>query len=695
MPTHKLRDVLEAEQEILFERRKVHFGKDFAEQLDENRFGIALSGGGIRSAVINLGFLKTLQRFNILKQADYLSSVSGGGYTNSYVQAILQGDGTFEDLFQQDHIDYLRRRGRYLFPGEGLLKIWNIITLIVAFVVSLLMSLVSPAVIVVIGYIIFRIVKEVLIFNPELISNFLDSLLLNGGIVIGVIIGIHYLFNTVFVYRLHISSWYNRLETAVIIAMAIGSIGCLFWAFQGVRGVIINNIVFLIGCALLVGLLGFITNPNGTSFHRFYRKQLADAFLHFAKKDMNVLLHKLQRPGEEKELAPYPLINTTLNLQSSNDPNFQGSKASDYFLLSPQFCGSKLVNYIPTASSRGYQDLTLPSAITISAAAVNPGMGAYSNKILSIVTTLLNLRLGFWIWNPLKFDKIRSLVWWPSYFFYELFSRISTDKLMINISDGGHIENLGVIELLRRRCRLIIAVDAEADPSYSFGALENLTVRARNELGLDIRFRDNQIPEKIIRPDPSHGYSKQRFAIADIYQLWDKVEGPAGEEILHYDNHRVGTFVYVKSSVTAPTGKTVIPRSEWLKYGTYKYKIYHPSFPHESTADQFFDPIQWESYFQLGQYLASDMLKCDNLTYYDEPENKHMLSLEEIQAHFAKGDPLVYPIKDYETAASFESAPAAVAPEPDPEVERPAPEGRPMSYKIWLFSTLRFLTHQP
>ena len=45
-----------------------------------NSVGVALSGGGIRSAIFCLGVLQSLARNGILKYADYLSTVSGGGY---------------------------------------------------------------------------------------------------------------------------------------------------------------------------------------------------------------------------------------------------------------------------------------------------------------------------------------------------------------------------------------------------------------------------------------------------------------------------------------------------------------------------------------------------------------------------------------------------------------------------------------
>ncbi|KAA3639585.1 MAG: hypothetical protein DWQ02_03430, partial [Bacteroidetes bacterium] len=325
------------------------------------------------------------------------------------------------------------------------------------------------------------------------------------------------------------------------------------------------------------------------------------------------------------------------NLQASNDPNFKGTKASDYFLLSPLFCGAKLTGYIPTGDTTGYKNMTLPAAVTISAAAVNPGMGIYSNKIMSIMTTLLNLRLGYWTWNPLKLDTKFPVVWWPLYFFYELLSRIGTDNRMVNISDGGHIENLAVFELLRRKCRLIIAIDAGADPEFAFADLENLTIRARNELGLEIRFREGNIPEDIIRPNPSHGYSRKRYAIADVYQLWDKVVKEGKVVVEHYKNKKVSTFVYVKSSVTAPQGKPELSPDDQLKYGTYKYKIYHPSFPHEPTSDQFFDPIQWEAYYQLGQYIGADILGFDNV---ESDEKQEEISIDQLIAHFDEADAL-------------------------------------------------------
>ncbi|MEO6038943.1 MAG: hypothetical protein ABIQ93_11060, partial [Saprospiraceae bacterium] len=258
-----------------------------------------------------------------------------------------------------------------------------------------------------------------------------------------------------------------------------------------------------------------------------------------------------------------------------------------------------------------------------------------------------NARLGFWVSNPIVLEKAYAIVWWPIYFFKELLGRIGLSNKMINISDGGHIENLGVYELLRRGCRLIVAVDAGEDRWYAFADLNNLIIRARNELGLEIRFRDDQQPEDIIRPRPSQVYSRQRYAIADIWKCWedekiiDPVTGKESLKITNFDTpFQVGTFVYVKSSVMAPAGKPYLSESDdYLKYGTYKYKIYHPDFPHESTSDQFFDDIQWESYYQLGQYLGADVLGVNDLEQYDTKPGES-LSVEQLLAWFDEKRPL-------------------------------------------------------
>ena len=695
----RIHEVIEREDEHLKTRRKELFGASTAQELDINRFGLALSGGGIRSATINLGFLKTLNLFDLLRKADYLSTVSGGGYTGSYIQATLRNEGDFKKLFKEEHIQYMRSRGEYMVPGTGLWKIWNRLVLLISFLVSLFMSWISPAILLLFVYGLFLITGEAPFDGENYLEN-RDFVYEYGVPFIMALFTVHFFSNVFLNYDLNISSHFGRLESGVI-SLAIIVLLFVFLINVRIEFIKVDQILRYLLYALGLVLLGFFTNPNSTSFHRFYRKQLADAFLHFTGPYKNTLLKNLLEPNTENTadkdhlLAPYPLINTCLNLIATNDERFKGTKASDYFLLSPFFCGSKLTNYVSTKQTRDYDRMTLPAAVTISAAAVNPGMGMYSNRLLGLLTTLFNARLGFWTLNPLRKTSSR-LVWWPIYFLRELSLNFGTSNKMLNISDGGHIENLGVYELLRRKCRLIIAIDAGADPEFQFMDLENLTIRARNELGLDLHFREGQIPEETMRPKPSHGYSERRFSVADIRQTWEeqmisygsnkqvevlinyganpKVNKPRikiketgqvsllpeeKKEVLRKVNRiiqqkiaidcKVGTFVYVKSSVTAPAGKPAIADKGSLEYGTYKYKIYHPAFPHEPTSDQFFDPTQWESYYQLGQFIAADVLGLLNLQAYRKGEKEAFpIQLNDLMRHFDEGYDLFQPLETIE-----------------------------------------------
>lgn len=683
--TYTRKEVIETEQAWLRQRRERLFGKEAAEKLDQTRFGIALSGGGIRSATINLGFLKTLQRFDLLRKADYLSTVSGGGYTGAFIQAATRAKGSYEAVFAPERIAHMRSHGDYLIPGQKpLAKLWNTLVLVVAYVVSWIMNLSNLAIVLGIGGVAGWLLWHILgMGDPAFWQNFHAHSQPVGEIgkwALLAVLVIHFVVNIVQVYGQGISRAFNQIETGLLIGalvawlvILLASVERLYWP---------DTHTLLVAGALMAGLflLGFATNANAVGFHRYYRNQLAKAFLFDTGEWASAKLWQLGRTEREADLlAPYPLINTCLNILSlGGDKKIKGSKGNDYFLLSPLHCGSKLSRYVRTADFPGYRELTLAAATTISAAAVNPGMGNYSNPILSMLLTLFNARLGFWLNNPLN-DSKTYRVWWPAYFFKEMMLKLDSGAKKINVSDGGHIENLAVYELLRRRCRLIIAVDAGADPEFHFDDLENLTIRARNELGIDIAFRPDQVPEEVIRPRPSHGYSRQRFAVADLYLLWEEfglctpdgqpVRLPSGKpcEVLvnyHYDaaddeltysvalkakagvdadqatlerwqaraiemveerlsaktalsgrdKLKVGTLVYVKSSVTAPEGKPlIIPDTEEgrIKYDTYKYKIYHPNFPHEPTSDQFFDPVQWEAYYQLGQYLAGDVLGID------------------------------------------------------------------------------------
>jgi hypothetical protein len=149
---------------------------------------------------------------------------------------------------------------------------------------------------------------------------------------------------------------------------------------------------------------------------------------------------------------------------------------------------------------------------------------------------------------------------------------------LVNLSDGGHTgDNVGIYPLLQRRCALIIACDAECDPSLSFGSFTEALRHAYVDLGIDV-----DIDLTMLRPNRETGMSRGHCAVGLIRYPQDR-DG----------NRPVGYLVYLKNSLTGDEPEPVL-----------NYKSDNPSFPHESTADQFFDDDQFESYRALGVHIA-------------------------------------------------------------------------------------------
>lgn len=323
---------------------------------------------------------------------------------------------------------------------------------------------------------------------------------------------------------------------------------------------------------------------NITSIHGFYRDRLSKAYLIKSGPDGQPepndrqSLSELNRDGSA---GPYHLINVALNLQASKDPGLRGRNA-DFFIFSKRFVGGTRTGYCRTESLESYdRHLDLGTAMAISGAAAAPNMGSTTVKPLVFILTLLNIRLGYWLPNPIRVIKggwltrlaLRGAG--PKHVVKEALGRLDLNGSHVNVSDGGHIENLGVYPLLARRCKYIIAVDAEADPTMCFDGLVKLSRYARIDLGIDI-----DIDLEGLRKD-ADGLSKRHWVLGTI----------------HYGEHETGYLIYLKSSVTGD-------ENEYVR----AYRARHPAFPHEPTSDQFFSETQFESYRALGQQIGAEML---------------------------------------------------------------------------------------
>jgi hypothetical protein len=382
---------------------------------------------------------------------------------------------------------------------------------------------------------------------------------------------------------------------AVVIALSIIGFAALAVHFKFDRMTAACGNAFVIAAAIgLIGLaaLSLLGDINRISPHYFYRDRLLETYLRTERpcKDKNnrmetftdtteMLLTDLQ--GEDPSAAttpantaPYMLISAAVNLSGSRDLTRKDRK-SGYFVFSKYYCGSRQTGYRSTKTWRG--GLTkLSRAITISGAAVSSAMGQNTFFAEAFVTCVFNLRLGYWTSNP-RMNLPDRWVFWPRYMLQEIFATTNERRPLINLSDGGHTgDNVGIYPLLERRCQVIIACDAEADAGLSFGSFTEALRHAYVDLGVDV-----DIDLSMIRPDPQTGYSKSHCAVGRI--RYPECPG------------RPNWLIYLKNSMTGDEPAPVM-----------NYKTTCPAFPHESTADQFFDDAQFESYRALGNHIAEE-----------------------------------------------------------------------------------------
>jgi hypothetical protein len=177
-------------------------------------------------------------------------------------------------------------------------------------------------------------------------------------------------------------------------------------------------------------------------------------------------------------------------------------------------------------------------------------------------------------------DSVGAVFHWrvpPRALIREVLGQIDESRRWVNVSDGGHIENLACIELLRRRCKYIILGDAEADSSHFFGGLATLIRSARIDLSVHIEI---DVEDLRIR---SGRLTQDHFAVG-------RIDYP--------DEPSPGYLLYLKSSITGDEDEVI-----------RQYRHTSESFPHESTADQFFGEGQFEAYRSLGQHMAESVLQ--------------------------------------------------------------------------------------
>jgi hypothetical protein len=168
------------------------------------------------------------------------------------------------------------------------------------------------------------------------------------------------------------------------------------------------------------------------------------------------------------------------------------------------------------------------------------------------------------------------------YLLCELFASTTDKSKYIYVSDGGHFENLAIYELVRRRCKYIIACDADADRGMKFGDLGNAIRKCRSDFGVEITID----PTPLKLPMGSGLFAQAHAVIGEIHYPETSGEGP-------------GKILYIKPTITKDVPRDVL-----------SYRDTHASFPDQSTADQWFDESQFESYRRLGLYSIENITAC-------------------------------------------------------------------------------------
>jgi hypothetical protein len=372
---------------------------------------------------------------------------------------------------------------------------------------------------------------------------------------------------------------------------------------------------FLIAAAALFLFWPFLS-VNSNSLHQLYRDRLGQAFLIKRKKGVAddeidyADAFKLSEINTAR--APYHLINTALNVPGSAFANRRGRNA-DFFMFSRDHVGSEATGYVDTKSAEAIVDgLNIGTAMAISGAAAAPNMGMASIRPLSLTIALLNVRLGRWIRHPqdialrkAKLKTAEEAQFWriprPFHLLYEAFSKtgvpvgqldakaIRKQRGFVFLTDGGHIDNLGVYELLRRRCKLIIAIDGEADPDFGSGSLVQVERFARIDMNVIIRLNWEPIGVRTqaVTSEIKNGQLKNQrgphVALGSI--SYPPLENDGARE--------KGALIYIKASLSGDESDYVIA-----------YKKANPQFPHETTLDQLFSEEQFEAYRALGEHIA-------------------------------------------------------------------------------------------
>ena len=372
-----------------------------------------------------------------------------------------------------------------------------------------------------------------------------------------------------------------------------------------------------IGGSVLVLLFLLLTwDVTASSLHPFYKRRLSSAFA----------LERIQRDGElDAQERDYdlnvPLSDTKPTHPAARWPKLvqcaaanisdQGmtppGRRSVTFTFDPDWIGGPEVEYLPTKAfetvlgPRRSEDITIPAAMAISGAALSPSMGSMTKPSLTLLLAMVNARLGVWLPRPSftreRFSRLAETVPGgkpPSnplgkkphlgYLLREMFALNQARHKFLYVTDGGHWENLGLVELLRRGCTQIYSFDAAGDKEHTFFTIGEAIAMARSELGIEI-----ELDPEVMRTDPSSG-----SLYSSLDHVYGKIFFPRQED----GSRVVGDIVFCKAAVTKDA-----------PWDVRAYNEKDEEFPNHSLLAQMFADETFEAYRSLGAHTATKAVK--------------------------------------------------------------------------------------
>ena len=387
------------------------------------------------------------------------------------------------------------------------------------------------------------------------------------------------------------------------------------------------------------GLLAFFLDQTAMSLHPFYRSRLATAFaVRRAERNGQVValpydyetegtpLSKYAKrvepehhvgnpaPAQEDNVERFPqvIFAASANL-TGQEPTPPGRRTVSFTLASdyvggPQIGWARTDKLEKVVSPSLRRDLTVQAAVAVSGAAFASAMGAQT-RFYEVFLALSNARLGAWLPNPGFLDiKTHRIEDWMtpglprlrrlSYFAREILGVHPRTSRLLFCTDGGHYENLGLVELLRHRCRLIYCIDASGDTPPLATTLAQATTLAYEELGVVIELHD---PFKLvpgaadpIEPESPLSALNARLS-ADVVCIGD-ITYPDPVRYPDEDGGYVsekGTLILAKSNITPQ-----------VPYELLSFALEDSAFPRDGTADQWFNAAQFDAYQGLGRFLG-------------------------------------------------------------------------------------------